>query len=186
VHLHESLDVANIDLKFTQVFFLLLIGLACEIFESHVVFTSHRLSQRKSPVDQRDSKRMRPPVDWIASFLGGVFHGFEVFANVIYMRLANMTIMDAGERPEWRDEGADGATRLFVKVKHGSPQFTAKNSPKLAVALNCGIGSRSLNAEVNPFCKLHWVRVQSPEDRARNTAGEPRVRDASAHPIGPR
>lgn len=33
-----------------------------------------------------------------------------------------------------------------------------RNSPSLAVALNCGMGSSSLNAEVNACEKLQMVR----------------------------
>src|SRR5439155_23581809 len=36
-------------------------------------------------------------------------------------------------------------------------QFLPKNAPSLAVALNCGIGSRILRAEVKAFSKLHMV-----------------------------
>jgi hypothetical protein len=34
----------------------------------------------------------------------------------------------------------------------------SRNAPSLAVALNCGMGSSSLNAEVKAFDKLHIVR----------------------------
>jgi len=34
----------------------------------------------------------------------------------------------------------------------------SKNSPSFAVALNCGMGSNSLNAEVNAFDRLQIVR----------------------------
>ena len=40
----------------------------------------------------------------------------------------------------------------------------SRNSPNFSVALNCGIGSSSLNAEVNAFDKLQIVRgLNSPE-----------------------
>jgi hypothetical protein len=39
--------------------------------------------------------------------------------------------------------------------------LVSKNSPSLAVALNCGIGSSSLNADVKAFERLQIVRAQN-------------------------
>ena len=38
---------------------------------------------------------------------------------------------------------------------------SARNEPSLAVALNCGIGSSSLNALVKAFERLHIVRGEN-------------------------
>ena len=38
-------------------------------------------------------------------------------------------------------------------------ELRSRNSPSLAVALNCGMGSSSLNAEVNAFERLQTVRA---------------------------
>jgi hypothetical protein len=46
-------------------------------------------------------------------------------------------------------------------VGHRSPTLAVAHWKKVAsfaVALNCGIGSSSLNAVVNAFCRLHLVR----------------------------
>ena len=37
----------------------------------------------------------------------------------------------------------------------------SKNCPSFAVALNCGMGSSSLNAEVNAFDRLQIVRERN-------------------------
>jgi hypothetical protein len=43
-------------------------------------------------------------------------------------------------------------------LKTHSPGALSKNFPSFAVARNCGIGSSSLNADVNAFDRLHIVR----------------------------
>lgn len=45
-----------------------------------------------------------------------------------------------------------------LEGQNDSENFASRNSPNFAVALNCGIGSSSLNAEVNAFDRLHIVR----------------------------
>jgi hypothetical protein len=52
-----------------------------------------------------------------------------------------------------------------------------RNSPSLAVALNCGMGSSFSNALVNAFDKLHIVRDETPGTPARSTAGALRAGD---------
>ena len=55
--------------------------------------------------------------------------------------------------------GVVGAARpVPPKSWNDSENGVSRNSPNLAVALNCGIGSSSLNAEVNAFERLHIVR----------------------------
>src|SRR5229473_1851262 len=53
-------------------------------------------------------------------------------------------------------EGRPGRYRL--RGQNDCEKRASRNSPSLAVALNCGMGSSSLNAEVNAFERLQIVR----------------------------
>ena len=50
------------------------------------------------------------------------------------------------------------AVQAAAAICTGPTVASSRNEPRLAVALNCGIGSRSLNALVNALDKLHNVR----------------------------
>src|SRR5216683_3329779 len=53
-------------------------------------------------------------------------------------------------------EGRPGRYRL--RGQNDCEKRASRNSPSLAVALNCGMGSSSLNADVNAFERLQIVR----------------------------
>jgi hypothetical protein len=53
-----------------------------------------------------------------------------------------------------KGQSADTAPQARTIVRTGA----SRNSPSFAVALNCGTGSSSLNAEVNALERLQMVR----------------------------
>src|ERR1700731_2308855 len=53
--------------------------------------------------------------------------------------------------------GQPAATAAAV-LQNFRASRSSRNAPSFAVALNCGIGSSSLNADVNALDRLHMVR----------------------------
>jgi hypothetical protein len=59
-----------------------------------------------------------------------------------------------GKHPEM---GSGGRPEPLLAQNDGE-NLASRNSPGLAVTLNCGMGSNSFNAEVNAFDRLQIVR----------------------------
>ncbi len=62
---------------------------------------------------------------------------------------------------------------------------SSRNSPNFAVALNCGIGSSSLNADVNAFERLQMVRGRNSSYFGSKPEGGKSVNGAVARYIHP-
>src|SRR6266849_4507708 len=74
-------------------------------------------------------------------------------------------------------EGRPGRYRL--RGQNDCEKRASRNSPSMAVALNCGMGSSSLNAEVNAFERLQIVRGRNsshvPHETTTPSSTHPRV-----------
>jgi len=66
--------------------------------------------------------------------------------------------MTASRESNKRIGGPPGTAMLFQKACENR---ASRNSPSLAVALNCGMGSSSLNADVNGLERLQIVRKRN-------------------------
>jgi hypothetical protein len=85
----------------------------------------------------------------------------------------NAICLDAGIRPcKYHSQLRANGGQLSVGSVHASQMLERnllrnyavnwlRNSPSLAVPLNCGMGSSFLNALVNAFDKLHIVRAEN-------------------------